>query len=110
MIFPSIGVEAVLSYSVKVTGLSVAGSIALLNVALIDALVDTDEAPLAGVVRVIVGALASGPKPVVKVQVKSAASEFSARSLTSVVIVAVNNVLAARSLLGVNVAVVPIVE
>ena len=110
MIFPVIGVEAVVSTRVNVAGLSVEASIALLNVALTDALVLTPEAPLAGVVRVIVGALVSGPEPVVKAQVKSTRSAFPARSLTPVVIVAVNNVPAARALLGENVALAPVME
>jgi hypothetical protein len=82
----------------------------LLNVALIDALVGTAVAELAGVVRVIVGAIWSGPEPVLKVQMNAIANGFPARSVAPVVIVAINCVLAARALAGENVAVVPMVE
>ena len=81
-----------------------------MNVALIPALGATIVAPLAGVVEVTVGAMPSGPEPVVNVQVKAAANGFPARSSAPVVIVAVNNTPAARALVGVNVAVAPTLE
>ena len=96
--------------SVKVAALSVEGSIALLNVALIAALGGTSVAPVPGVVEITAGAVPSGPEPVVKVQVNAPASGFPARSWAPVVIVAVNNTPAARALAGVNVAVAPTVE
>jgi hypothetical protein len=77
---------------------------------LIDALVGTAVASLAGLVRVIVGAVVSGPDPVLKVQVNALANGFPARSVAPVVIVAIKCVLAARARVGVNVAVVPMVE
>src|ERR1700722_2656024 len=95
--------------SVKVAGVRVAGSIALLNDALMPALGATIAAPLAGVVEVIAGAVASGPEPVVKVQVNATANGFPARSLAPVVIVALNNTPAARALAGIKIAVAPTV-
>ena len=108
MIFPLTGVEPG-PVKVKVVPLSVDGSIALLNVALIPAL-GAEVAPLAGVMSVIAGAVLSGPTPVVKVQVCAIASGFPAKSLAAVVIVAVNKTPVANALVGVNVAVAPISE
>ena len=96
--------------SVNVCGLSVAGSIALLKVALMAALGGTIAIPLPGVVRVIVGAVVSRPEPVVKVQLNAAANGLPARSLVPVLIVAVNKTPAARGLLGVNFALAPTAE
>ena len=56
------------------------------------------------------GAVLSGVAPVVKVQLNAFPSAFPARSWTPDAIVAVYAVLTARALLGVNVAVVPMVE
>jgi hypothetical protein len=67
-------------------------------------------ARFAGLVEVTVGATLSGPSPVVKVQTKLLARLFPDRSWTPVVIVAVYVTPVARALLGVNVAVSPIVE
>src|SRR5579863_165050 len=96
--------------SVKVAGLSVAGSIAALKVALIAALGGTEMAPLPGVSEVTVGAVPIGPEPVVKVQVNVAASGFPARSSAPTVILAVNVTPALRALFGVKVAVAPTAE
>jgi hypothetical protein len=109
VIFPAIEVGPG-PVNVKVKALSVEGSIALLNVALIPALGATEIAPLPGVVEVTTGAVLFGPTPVVKVQVKATANAFPARSVAPVVIVAVNNTPVARALLGVNVAVAPTMD
>jgi hypothetical protein len=85
----------------------VRGSIALLKVALTAWLIQTPVADRAGLVDVTVGGVLSTPVPVVKVQVKLDASALLSRSLAAVEIVAWNNVLAARALVGVKVAVVP---
>jgi hypothetical protein len=75
---------------------------ASLNVAETVVLTATPVAPLTGTVEITVGAAA-----VVKVQTKLAASPAPAGSFAPVVIVAVNKVLVARTVVGVNVAVVP---
>jgi hypothetical protein len=80
----------------------VAGFIASVNVAETSVFTGTRLAPLAGTVDTTVGAGA-----VVNVHTKFAASAAPAESLTPVVIVAVNNVLLARTAVGVNVAVEP---
>jgi hypothetical protein len=88
--------------SVKVAGLIVAGSIGTLNVAEIAVLMATLLAPFTGTVERTVGGGA-----VVKVQTKLAASEAPAGSFAPVVMVAVNRVLLARTVVGANVAVFP---
>jgi hypothetical protein len=75
---------------VKVALVIVVGSIASLKVALIVTLAGTVEAALAGFVLVIVGGVASGVKPVVKLQTKLAAIGMPVRSVAAVVIVAVS--------------------
>jgi hypothetical protein len=87
---------------VNVAELIVAGFIASLNVAEIAVLTLTPVVPLAGTVETTVGAGA-----VVKVHTKLAASAAPVRFFAPVVMVAVNTVLVARTLIGVNVAVVP---
>jgi hypothetical protein len=87
---------------VNVAALIVAGFMASLNVAEIVVLAATPVAPLTGTVETTVGAAA-----VVKVQTKLAASPAPVRFLAPVVIVAVNTVLVASVVVGVNVAVVP---
>ena len=95
--------------TVNVAVVIVEGSIASLNVALAAALRDTLMGESAGIVELTMGAVLSGIAPVVKLQVNALANGFPARSRTPVVIFAVNRVLAARALLGLNVAVVPMV-
>jgi hypothetical protein len=87
----------------------VEGSIASLNVALAAALRATSGSVSTGLVEVTVGAALSGPAPLVKLQVKALPNGFPARSSAPVVIFAVKTELIARALLGVKVAVVPIV-
>jgi len=88
--------------TVNVVALIVAGFMASLKVAEMGVLTATPVAPLIGTVETTVGAAA-----VVKVQTKLAASPAPVRSFAPVVIVAVNTVLAASVVAGVNVAVVP---
>lgn len=109
MIFPVIEIGPGL-IRVKVPALRVEGSIALLKVALIAELGATALAPLAGLVKVTVGAVESGPEPAVKVQVNADAIGFSERSLAPVLIIAVYNTPAVNALLGVNVAAAPMAE
>jgi hypothetical protein len=80
----------------------VVGSMASLNVAEIIVFTAAEGAAFAGMVETTVGAGA-----VVKVQTKLAARPTPALSFAAVVIVAVNKVLLARTLVGVNVAVEP---
>ena len=87
---------------VNVVALIVAGSMASLNVAEIVALTATAVAPLVGTVETTVGAGA-----VVKVHTKLEASAIPVEFFAPLVIVAVNTVLVARRVVGVNVAVVP---
>jgi hypothetical protein len=87
---------------VNVDALIVAGFMASLNVAETVVLTATPVAPLTGTVEITVGAAA-----VVKAQTKLAASPAPAGFFAPVVIVAVNKVLVARTVVGVNVAVVP---
>jgi hypothetical protein len=87
---------------VKVVPLIVAGFMASLNVAEMRVFTGTAVAPLAGTVETTVGGAA-----VVNIQTKLAASEAPAGSFATVVIVAVNTVLLARIVDGVNVAVLP---
>ena len=89
--------------TVNVAPLIVAGFIASLNVAEIGVFTATPAAPLAGTVETTVGAGA-----VVKFHTKLATSGMPAGSFAPVVIVAVNKVLVARMVVGVNVAVVPV--
>ena len=86
----------------NVVALIVAASIGTLNVAVTVVLLATPTAPFNGVVETTVGGGA-----VVKVHTKLAASGAPAGSLAPVVIVAVNKVLLASIVVGVNVAVVP---
>jgi hypothetical protein len=88
--------------TVKVVPLIVAGFMASLNVAETRVLTATKVARFAGTVETTVGGGA-----VVKVQTKLAASAAPAGSFAPVVIVAVNNVLAGRTVVGVKVAVAP---
>jgi hypothetical protein len=87
---------------VNVAALIVAGFMASLNVAEMVVLTATPAAPLTGTVETKVGEAA-----VVKVQTKLAASPAPVGFFAPVVIVAVNKVLVARTLVGVNVAVAP---
>src|ERR1700733_15073755 len=75
-------------------------AIALFNV--------TPVSASAGSVKLTVGGVASGVAPVVKLHVFATASGLPAKSVAAVLIVAVKVVLAAKSLVGVNVAVVPL--
>src|SRR5438309_1408082 len=93
--------------TLKLAVLIVKGSIASLKVALMVGLIATAEATLAGTVALTVGGVVSGVAPVVKLQLKFAASALPARSLAPVVIVAVYAVRGARALAGVKVAVTP---
>lgn len=86
----------------NVVPLIVAASIGTLNVAVTVVLLATPTAPFNGVVEITAGGGA-----VVKVHTKLAASGAPAGSLAPVVIVAVNKVLLASTVVGVNVAVVP---
>ena len=88
--------------SVKVPALMVVGFMASLKVAEIVVLTATAVAPFTGIVEATVGGGA-----VVKVHTKLAASGVPEGFLAPVVIVAVNNVLLARTAVGINVAVVP---
>ncbi len=83
----------------------VAGSIALLKVALILQLMGTPVAPAAGFVELTVGRVVSEVAHVVKVHAKGLASALPPVSLTPVVIVAVKVVRAARLAFGVKIAV-----
>ena len=67
----------------------VAGSIALLKVALTVWLIGTPVAISVGMVELTVGAVVSVDAPVVKLQTKLVASALPARSVAPVVIVAV---------------------
>src|SRR5438046_2842694 len=93
--------------TLKLAVVTVKGSIASLNVALMVWLIATSVAPLAGTVKLTVGGVVSGVAPVVKLQLKFAASALPAKSLAPVVIVAVNVARGARALAGVKVAVTP---
>jgi hypothetical protein len=88
--------------TVKVAALIVAWFIASLNVAEIVVLMAAAVAPFAGTVETTVGGGA-----VVNVHTKLAASAAPVGSFAPVVIVAVNKVLLARTVVGVNVAVLP---
>jgi hypothetical protein len=88
---------------VNVAALIVAGFIPSLNVAEIVVLTDTPVAPFTGIVEMTVGGGA-----VVKVHTKLVASGAPVGSFAPVVIVAVNRVLVASVVVGVNVAVVPV--
>jgi len=90
---------------VKVVPVIVAGSIASLKVAVVFPLMATPLAVSAGFVELTVGAVASAVVPVVKVHTLLATKALPARSVTAVVIVAVNRVVAARLLVGVKIAV-----
>ena len=91
---------------VKVAVVTVRGSSASLKVAATLLLMATPMAALAGFVEVTVGAVVSAVAPVVKLHTKSLASALPARSVISVVSVAVNVVLTASGLAGSKVAVV----
>src|ERR1041385_8667706 len=93
--------------TLKLAVLIVAGSIASLKVALMAWLIATPVAALAGTVELTVGGVVSRAAPVVKLQLKPAASGLPARSLAPVLIVAVKVVRGARPLPGVKVAVAP---
>jgi len=86
---------------VNVAALIVAGFMASLNVAETTVLTGTPVAPIVGTVETTVGA------PVVKLHAKLLASAFPPVSVAPVVIVAVYTVFAAKTTIGVNVAVVP---
>jgi len=88
--------------TVKVVPVMVAAFMGTLNVAETRVLTATAVAPFAGTVDVTVGGGA-----VVNVHTKLVASATPAGSFAPVVIVAVNNVLLARTVAGVNVAVEP---
>jgi hypothetical protein len=88
---------------VNVATVIVAGFMASLNVAETAVLTATPVAPLAGIVEITVAGGA-----VVNVETKLAARGAPAESFAPVVIVAVYEVLAVRTAVGVNVAVVPV--
>jgi hypothetical protein len=94
--------------SVKLAVVRVSGSIASLKLAEISVLSATPVAPATGTVELTVGAVVSGVAPVVKLQVKALARALPATSLATVVIVAVQMVLAGRLLDGVKVATLPL--
>jgi hypothetical protein len=103
---PVTGVRLAPAVTVKVVVLIVKGSIATLNSAEIITLVATPEARSRGTVETTVGdSVVLGP--VVKLQTLSAAIALPLRSFTSVVSVVVNVVMAARSLVGLKIAVKP---
>src|SRR5213082_37879 len=93
--------------NLKLAVLIVKGSIASLKVALMVWLIGTAVAALAGTVTLTVGAVVSGVAPVVKLQLKSAASALPARSLAPVLTVAVYVVSGVRLPAGVKIAVKP---
>jgi hypothetical protein len=86
----------------KVATLMVVGSMTSLNVAEIVVLTATAVAPFTGTVEMTVGGAA-----VVNVRTKLVARGAPVGSFAPVVIVAVNKVLLARTVAGVNVAVLP---
>ena len=88
--------------TVKVAPVMVAAFMASLNVAVMGVLTGTAAAPFVGTVETTVGGAA-----VVKVHTKLAPRPTPAGSFAPVVIVAVKRVLAARTAVGVNVAVDP---
>ena len=94
-------------FKVKLAVVIVKGSIALLKAAVMVWLIATAVAAAAGTVALTSGRVVSGVTPVVKLQLKFAASPLPARSLAPVVIVAVYAVRGARALAGVKVAVTP---
>src|SRR5438445_83319 len=77
------------SIRAKLVVMVVNGSIASLKTAAIFLLTATAAAAFAGSVKLTVGAVMSGAAPVVKLHVKVLANGLPARSLASVVIVAV---------------------
>src|SRR2546429_20666 len=93
--------------TLKLAVVTVKGSIASLNVALMVWVIATSVAPLAGTVKLTVGGVVSGVTPVVKLKLKFAARPLLAKSLAPVVIVAVYAARGARALAGVKVAVTP---
>src|SRR5437867_434090 len=108
MTVPTTGV--VPCFKVKVTVVVVKGSIASLKVAATFWLMGTPVAALAGTVKLTVGAVVSGPPPVVKLQIKSLAEPVigtPARFLAPGLILPVYTVLGARLPNGVKVAVTP---
>jgi hypothetical protein len=92
---------------VKVAVLSERGSIALLNVAEILALMGTPVSLREGLVALTMGGVVSAAVPVVKVHVCSDAKALPAGLLALAVIFPVKTVLAARLFVGVKIAVVP---
>src|ERR1043166_2146893 len=84
-------------FRVKVAELTVKGSIASLKAAVMVWLMATSVAKLAGTGAVTVGRVVSRVAPVVKVQLTSVGSGLPARSLASVVIVAVYVVRGVRA-------------
>src|ERR1044071_449857 len=91
---------------VEVAVLIVEGSIASLKVALMVWSIGTLVVPVPGRKALTMGAVVSGVAPVVKLQTKSTLSALPARSVASVVIVAVYVVRGARRTAGVKEAVV----
>src|ERR1700733_4382919 len=83
----------------------VAGFIASLKVAVRVWLMGTAVAPIEGTTEMTLGVVA--PEAVLKLHTKFPASAFPARSLTAVVMVAVNRVLIASGASGTNVATIP---
>jgi hypothetical protein len=105
---PVLTVPPVVVNKVKLTVFSVEFVIASEKVAETEALVATPIAALAGDVVDTVGGVVSESAPVVKLQMKLAASGFLARSLAAVVIVAVYCVAEARLAEGTSIAVLPL--
>src|SRR5207248_1298858 len=104
--FSSATVVAV-CFKVKRAGVIVKEYIASLKATAMLPLMATPVAALAGTVALTVGRVVSGVSPVVKLQTKLLTNALPARSLASVVIVAVYAVKGARLPAGVKVAVTP---
>jgi hypothetical protein len=86
----------------------VAGSIALLKVAVMFALTASFVIPPTGLVETTVGAVVSGAVPVVKLHILLKANALPARSVAPVVIIASYVALESRVLVGVKVAITPV--
>jgi hypothetical protein len=86
----------------------VAGSIALLKVAVMFALTASSIIPPTGLVEITVGSEVSDAVPVVKLHILLKANALPARFLASVVIIASYVALESRVLVGVKVAITPV--
>jgi len=94
--------------SVKIALVSVSASIDSLKLAVMSELMDTATALAAGLVELTVGAVTSGAKPVVKLQLNAPAIELSAASAMLVVSCATQLVLAGSAAAGVKVTTLPL--